>query len=654
MNLYNLKQRKLEKMREKQIMKEIYHPSWKISENSKKIINTKFQNEKPIYDRALEIAEKKKRVIENNARENELKQEGETQKLKTKWNSGHNNEEAFHGFVEKQKLWGIMKETRVLMLKEEYEKRQKEAIQASLFKPKVTYKSKSIAKTDNTKKVHERLYDYSEELKNKKIANEKKEKKKFIPNINTKIPNYIKNRKKEINNQKNLNNRQINHQNTNLKHLMPVYNEENYCENENDTNENYIGNLVEFLDVENKTKEKGSITHIKDNINKSIHNENNKKNESASLNRKQSAQIKLTSQNLTNSILKGYINNQKNEKELKHYDLYIKGLKSDLNNLNAGNNSSIKLLMNEKGNKKDNVEVNFNQINDRENFYREMSNRHQIKKTKKLADKLPLHRFSVPITDIVNQNSFKDILIKDEILNENSNLNNIHLNKNLKKHRNTSIENISKIKNQFENENIKKNSVNPLNQSEIITNNKSQNEDIIINKINNKNTEYSEYDNKLLFEPPSDTFIKKRFSAPVVNNKVYNDFMFNSMVNDCDQSNADFNVDNKTSEDDLHFAYEKRGTLNQNEAFLFQQYKNALQNKGLDNLNLKIKNKTPIYNPYINISHLKNDDEILNLQNNDIADFISNDQNIYILNVNNATSWNKNRLQIVNPNINKI
>jgi len=186
MNLYNNLQKKLEKQREKNLIEEQRKHSvpWQVSKKSRKIIVKKLKDEKPIYERTIELAEKKKRGIENASRKMELEKENEIRKIKTRWNNEKKiNKESLEEFIEKQKLWELHKQTKVTILREQYDGIMKKAIEETMFKPDIGKMPKSIAKKTNIegKRVHERLYELNEELKNKKANLEKMNKPKFIP-----------------------------------------------------------------------------------------------------------------------------------------------------------------------------------------------------------------------------------------------------------------------------------------------------------------------------------------------------------------------------------------------------------------------------------------------------------------------------------------
>lgn len=387
MNLYNNLQKRLEKQREKKLIEEQqkHQVPWQISKNSRKIIVNKFKDEKPIYERSLELAEKKKRELENASRRMEIEKENEMKKLKTKWNKEKKlNKETFEEFIEKQKLWELNKQTKVTILREEYDEIMKKAIEETMFKPEIGKKPKSIAKRSNIegKKVHERLYEYNEELKNKKANLEKKNKLNFIPTINKKLPKYLVNKKKDRNEILYFGeNNQINYSND--------------SGFQDDINQEYAKNLKIFLNVEDK-----NATLIENKIN----DKRSVDQDSIATNRRNSAPAERKNSNSNvsiNTMLKSKLDQS-------DFDLKRKGLISDLNNINNGGNN-LKGLLNEK---QENIKIEPKPKNSQEIIYRNMSNG---KINKKLSDKFPLERFSVPLNNI-------KINYHLSINNENTNL----------------------------------------------------------------------------------------------------------------------------------------------------------------------------------------------------------------------------------------
>lgn len=398
MNLYNNKLRKIEKQRELLLEKEQKElQPWKVDKKSRKIISEKFPNKKPLYERTLDLAEKRRRELEYLARVNEIEKENEMKKLKTRWNSGKLDRETFDDFIEKQKLWEKHKNTKVMLLREEYDEIEKKAIEETMFKPQlnINKKAKSITKRNeniNSKKVHERLYEYNEELKNKKANLGKKNIPTFVPIINKKIPKYIKNKnKKNINDWENQENRDI--YLNNYSNISNNLNENEYPENV--INANYINNLDDYTNIE-KIDLKTNFYNEK-NIDKHYSRDLEKNNidNLMKVNRKNSAPIQRSDSDLSFSIKQML----KPKFEKKDFDLNTKGLKTDFNNINAGNN--LKNLLNENKNQK-NEEIILNKNNSQKEIFKNMSSGN-IKR--RLSDKLPIERFSIPINNIkVNQN----------------------------------------------------------------------------------------------------------------------------------------------------------------------------------------------------------------------------------------------------------
>ncbi len=402
MNLYNNKLRKIDRHRELLLEKEQKQlQPWKVDEKSRKIISEKYPNEKPIYERTLELAEKKKRELEHLARENEIQKENEIKKLKTRWNSGKINRETFDDFVEKQKLWEKHKNSKVILLREEYDEIEKKAIEDTMFKPQLNKKFKCINKKNediNPKKVHERLYEYNEELKNKKANLEKKNIPKFVPNINKKLPSYIKSK-----NKKNINEWEI-YENTN--NAFP-----NFSNNLNENEFNKINsNLDSYLNIQDGNFNEKDFLERERNFNNF---EGNFK-----INRRISAPPKRSDSDLSfskNNILKP--KNNKND-----FDLTSKGIKTAFNNLNAGSN--LKNLINEKEkNELKALEENMRKKNET------IKNMNNLNEKKRLSEIFPIDMFSIPFSNIKVNN-----LIKDQIGNSNSNNNNQY--ENVKKSKN--------------------------------------------------------------------------------------------------------------------------------------------------------------------------------------------------------------------------
>ena len=358
MNLYNNLQKKLDKLRKKNDLA-IVGEKWKMSENSRKIVSGKL-HEKPIYERALEIAEIQKINKEKIIKENEIEKEKVNTNIQTKWNQGYIDEEVFQGFIDKQKNWNLMKDTKNTMLKEKLEKIENEAIKSTLFKPKILTKSRSLAKNQNQEKekVHDRLYKYTDELKIKKEELEKKNKPSFAPQINNRIPKYLK--IKSNNNQFNKN--EIN----------------------NNLDDQYNNDLLKEINNQNI---RNSEDYMKKNINYLEEKKDFFKN--SNINRRQSApnERNISENNVSfSNQMKNNINN--------NFDLKGNGILNDFNNVNHGenfkniiNNNSIKNLRNAFIL---NQNINNNQIN---------SNL-KINESKKLNDRLPIQKFSIPVSNI--------------------------------------------------------------------------------------------------------------------------------------------------------------------------------------------------------------------------------------------------------------
>lgn len=419
MNLYNNRQRKIEKQRELLLIKEQenYEP-WKIAKNSRKIIMEKLKNEKPLYERTLDVAEKKKRELEFSVKVQEIKNENELKKMKTRWNNGKLNNESFDNFVEKQNLWKQNKANKVMFLKETYDEIEKKAIEETMFKPQIKHKSNSISKNINNgnKKVHERLFEYNEELKNKKANLEKNNIPKFIPNINKKLPKYIKNKQKgklrDLNNEE-FNNLSGNYS-FNQSNIRNYNNDEMHINDANNINKNYIDcfqNDEKMIQKNQQYLGMNINNNIKNNRNNSCsmnemnsnYNPNNERKNSAPINQMDinynpNYNRKNSAPNEKNNFFNPKINSLSKPKlNLRGYDLNTIGLQTDFNNVKAGNN--LKNLINK------NKEENF-YINENETKSKNSQNKKGTDKAKNiLNDKLPIEKFSIPISNIKLEDS---------------------------------------------------------------------------------------------------------------------------------------------------------------------------------------------------------------------------------------------------------
>jgi len=410
MNLYKNLQRKLEKKREIQEEEEQKKQTpWQINKNSRKIIMSKFKEEKPLYERTLDIAEKRKRNLENAVRINEIEKESEIEKMKTRWNSGKIKKEIVNNFIEKQKLWEQNKQTKVIMLREEHEIIQKKAIENTMFKPNFCKKSKNIIKvTENeTKKVHERLYEYNDELKNKKQLLQKKSQPKFIPILNKKLPKYIKNNK----NRERLidlkaGENQINHNINNCSNFS------NFCFEGQSHDE---ATNINLIDISANRANPWNNLELKN-----FKNESNLEKSKNKFSQNYKALIRINSAPINRSISNSRISmNTTSKPKLneKDFELKKKGLKSDFNNIHTGKNIKCLLIQksNEHNNKIDKKDKELKRKNSQHIEFKNISNK-SIKR--KLSDRLPIDKFSISIHnskfDAFNQ-------IDEDQINSNTN-----------------------------------------------------------------------------------------------------------------------------------------------------------------------------------------------------------------------------------------
>jgi len=250
--------------------------------------------------------------------------------------------------------------------------------------------------------------------------------------------------------------------------------------------------------------------------------------------------------------------------EKKDFDLNNKGLKSDFNNMNAGSN--LKNLLNE------NLDLNDNNNNKIESklknpsqniVYRNLSSG---KINKKLSDKFPLERFSVPVNKIkINfpltnheaQTNFKEPsnkpLKRFNSVNPNAKNNENSLNMNIDK--NPFLRESLKMpfQHSFEPE-IEKN--NNISRSIIMDDSKKQaNNDMFIRKESTN----------------SNIKNKKRLSTSVIEENRSKNFIMTNL-------NKEESIQNKqiTNTNYYMFGNEKRKTLNPNEAFMFNNYKDVI------------------------------------------------------------------------------
>lgn len=555
MNLYNNLQKKLEKQREKKIIEEQQKHliPWQVSKNSRKIIGDKFKDEKPIYERTLELAEKKKREIENASRKMEIQKENEMKKLKTRWNNQKKiNKESFEGFIEKQMLWEHNKQTKVTILREEYDEIMKKAIEETMFKPDIGKRPISIAKKSNNdgKRVHERLYDYNDELKNKKANLEKKNIPKFIPIINKKLPKYLVNKSKAKNEDMFFgeNRNQIDYSNYS-----------NDLEFQDDINEDFENNLKNFINVDNPY----ANIKLNENFNNITADKKDKRTiekNSIIVNRRNSAPLERNITNPKNNMLK-------NKLEKKDFDLNNKGLKSDFNNIYAGNN--LKNLLNNK--QEINKEIEPKSKISQEIVYRNLSNG---KINKKLSDKFPLERFSVPVNSIkinypinnkdvnISMNEPNNKIVKrlNSMIPESKNKidNNLDMKMNVNKHPVVYQQSYdSPLNHNFEPEKDDANNI-----SRLI---------MIDDSINQNNNDMAIRKESINHNIGNNNRNKKRVSTSVIEENRGKNLIMNSLNKQESLNNKLIGNNNK-----IVYGHEKRGTVNPNEAFAFNNYKNAM------------------------------------------------------------------------------
>lgn len=192
----NIQQQKLQILRNKKEMEELNRLKEKpdISLISKKIINKKFKNERPLYLRAQEVVEKrneKRCKIKGIYEEMELIEELDN---KSRWNAGYLESSKFEEFLQTQNNWQMIKQSKIDLMKNEQYRQQQES-EKEFYNPKINDTSKILAcnkyDKDKDNNIHDRLYKEHEDRLIRKIENIKKNNFNFKPTINKKIPKFI-------------------------------------------------------------------------------------------------------------------------------------------------------------------------------------------------------------------------------------------------------------------------------------------------------------------------------------------------------------------------------------------------------------------------------------------------------------------------------
>jgi hypothetical protein len=198
---HNNLQHRLELIRNKKIQDELKMCKKKpeLSATTKKIIESKLKNEKPIYQRTDEVLRHKElrlQFLKSVFQEIDHMQEEE---LKSPWNTNGNFDQMkFQQFLSDQMLWQKNKEEKLAYIKDEISKLE-EIASKTLYKPAINKQSSEIAKTkQKMTQVHERLHQGGEEkhLNRKKLIEDFKPK--FQPTINKYVPRPEKISSKEV------------------------------------------------------------------------------------------------------------------------------------------------------------------------------------------------------------------------------------------------------------------------------------------------------------------------------------------------------------------------------------------------------------------------------------------------------------------------
>lgn len=195
----SIKKYRLELQRSKKLNDEMKQLKNKpdISHKSREIIKSKFSETKPIHLRVGEVLESKENELKklwyyyNILLNNDLK---EINKAK----QGVYDEEKFKDFVNNQLNWLSSKREKINYIKSEIDRLESEASK-SLYKPQINKTSENIAKSKKAfeMKVHDRLHNHAEEIKQKKELLASKNIPSFTPLIYKNKPKYINTKEKD-------------------------------------------------------------------------------------------------------------------------------------------------------------------------------------------------------------------------------------------------------------------------------------------------------------------------------------------------------------------------------------------------------------------------------------------------------------------------
>jgi hypothetical protein len=192
LDLNNLKEHKLELLRNKKRNEELKHLKAKpdISENSKRIIKDKLNNVKPIHQRVNEVIKTKEEKLSMlNYLYNVIENEDMKELSKTRISTNIQNEQDkydFNAFYNDQIQWLKTKQEKLIFIRSEIKKLEEEG-EKKFYKPIINQQSRAIVAKSVNKRIesttHNRLYKDNEVYTKKKEELRNKSKPSFTPQL---------------------------------------------------------------------------------------------------------------------------------------------------------------------------------------------------------------------------------------------------------------------------------------------------------------------------------------------------------------------------------------------------------------------------------------------------------------------------------------
>jgi hypothetical protein len=215
MIVYSNLKHKLDLLRNKNIVdeKKKMCPKPQLKESTKKYIQKKCSNNKPIYERVDELMMNKEiekeylknKVVEEVEEKKRLEEEERFKKERFVYvplidQSTLTTKENSEVYFNNQMDWQFKKEAKINYIRYMNEEKEKSIIKERFFKPSINKKSEKIVTQKTTDKtlqnVHQKLFKNHEEIQIKKQMKILKETPKFIPTINKNYPKYIKSKRR--------------------------------------------------------------------------------------------------------------------------------------------------------------------------------------------------------------------------------------------------------------------------------------------------------------------------------------------------------------------------------------------------------------------------------------------------------------------------